>query len=303
MTKFIDIHGFAAKEHAMPYPRKGDGRLVHPQCTAEELIGFYDEMGVQKGVVLVEVCPEGCFQTMSNEEVLDICASHPDRLVPGCNVDPRNYYNTMLSPFATVLKWYKDRGCRILGEVSPSLRILDERVQALFKAAEDVGLPVVFHMAPFVDNDYGLADLPGLPGLELCLQRYPKLKFFGHSQAFWCEMSPYGSQTARFGYPTDKIEEEGRIQELMRKYPNLYGDLSAGSGFNALSRDRAYAAKFLTEFQDRLMFGLDICSPEYERVAPHKLPAFLRELLAGGEISETVFNKVARENAIRMLGL
>jgi hypothetical protein len=47
----------------------------------------------------------------------------------------------------------------------------------------------------------------------------------------------------------------------MRKYPNLYGDLSAGSGCNALARDPEYAIKFMTEFQDRLMFGLDICSP------------------------------------------
>ena len=299
--RFVDIHGFAAKEHAMPFPRKGDGMLIHPQCTAEELLGFYDEMGVEKGVVLVEACPEGCFQTMSNEEVLDICASSRGRLVPGCNLDPRNYNNNMNSPFAAVLKWYKDRGCRVLGEVSPSLRILDERVQALFKAAEDVGLPVDFHMAPFVDDDYGLADLPGLPGLELCLQRYPKLRFFGHSAAFWCEISSYAGQAARFGYPAGKIEGEGRIQELMRRYPNLYGDLSAESGFNALRRDRDYAAKFLTEFQDRLMFGTDICSPEVQREHPFGLGEFLRDMLAKGEIAEGVFDKVAAGNARRIL--
>ncbi len=301
MTKFIDIHGFAAKEHAMPFPRKGDGKLIHPQCTGEELIEFYDEMGVEKGVLLVEVAAEGSFQTMSNEEVMDVCASHPDRFVPGCNLDPRNYNNDMRTPFGDVFKWYKDHGCRMVGEVSPSLRILDERVQALFKGAEEAGLPVDMHLAPFVENNYGLADLSGLPGLELCLQRFPKLKFFGHSQAFWCEMSPYNGQTARFGYPTGKIEEEGRLQALMREYPNLYGDLSAGSGFNALKRDRAYAAKFLTEFQDRLMFGTDICSPETQRERPFGLGAFLRDMLSNGEISEAVFDKVAAGNARRIL--
>lgn len=285
----------------MPFPRKRDGKLMHPQCTAEELIKFYDEMDVEKGVVLVEVSPEGCFQTMSNEEVIDICAAHPDRLVPGCNLDPRNYSNSMLSPFAEVLKWYKGKGCRILGEVSAGLRILDERVQALFKGAEEAGLPVSFHLAPFVDDNYGLADLPGLPGLELCLQRYPNLKFFGHSQTFWCEMSPYGGQAVRFGYPAGGIEKEGRIQALMRKYPNLYGDLSAESGFNALRRDRAYAAKFLEEFQDRLMYGTDICSPEAQRERPFALGGFLRDMLAKGEISETVFDKVAAGNARRIL--
>ena len=47
MTKFIDMHGFAVKEHAMPAPRKRDGKLIHPQCTAEELIGFYDQLGIE----------------------------------------------------------------------------------------------------------------------------------------------------------------------------------------------------------------------------------------------------------------
>ena len=89
----------------------------------------------------------------------------------------------------------------------------------------------------------------------------------------------------------------------MRKYPNLYGDLSAGSGRNALARDRGYAAKFLTEFQDRLLFGMDICSPERERSNPNGLSAFLRDMLAKGEISETVFEKVARGNAMRILGV
>ncbi|MEI8345181.1 MAG: hypothetical protein WCG06_03820, partial [Candidatus Omnitrophota bacterium] len=51
------------------------------------------------------------------------------------------------------------------------------------------------------------------------------------------------------------ITDEGRVPQLMRKYTNLYGDLSAGSGCNALKRDRKYAVKFLNEFQDRLMFG------------------------------------------------
>ncbi len=86
----------------------------------------------------------------------------------------------------------------------------------------------------------------------------------------------------------------------MRKYPNLYGDLSANSGYNAISRDRAYGVKFLTEFQDRLMFGMDICAPN-AFVSP--LPGYLKELRASGEISQTVFEKIAFGNAKRILGI
>ena len=105
----------------------------------------------------------------------------------------------------------------------------------------------------------------------------------------------------RAGYPTGKVVE-GAVPKLFRKYPNLYGDLSAGSGCNALTRDEEYAVKFLNEFQDRLMFGIDICSAPGE---PHHISLinFLKKLKSEGKISEVVFNKIAKENAVRLLGL
>ncbi len=266
------------------------------------MLEFYDYHGVEKGVILPMCNAENSMQSQSNEEVLNIARMYPGRFIPFCNIDPRNYRNNCTSPFADGLRWYRDKGCKGIGEICCNLSIHDARLQALFKAAEEVGFPVTFHMAPFTGNNYGIVDLPGMPGLELCLQRFPKLKFFGHSQAFWCEMGTYTGQGPRFGLPQGPVEE-GRLPELMRKYPNLHGDLSAGSGSNSLMRDRAHAAKFLTEFQDRLMFGIDICSPEGERRHHNPLSAFLRDMLVKGEITETVFNKVARENAERILGL
>ena len=113
-------------------------------------------------------------------------------------------------------------------------------------------------------------------------------------------MSANPDEEARAGYPTGKVTE-GRVPQLMRKYPNLYGDLSAGSGFNALSRDIDYAVKFLNEFQDKLMFGTDIAYPNMEDLSC--LIDLLEDLKAKGRISSAVFNKVMRENAIRILGL
>ena len=86
----------------------------------------------------------------------------------------------------------------------------------------------------------------------------------------------------------------------MRKYPNLYGDLSAGSGNIALSRDLDYAGRFLTEFQDRILFGVDICAPD-GYVSP--LDKTMKELLRTGRITAGVYRKVARENHVRLLGL
>lgn len=302
MTKFIDIHGHCVQEHFVPYlrgPNKGRHQISDP----DEMLEFYDRHDVEKGVILPLGNAENAFQSQSNEEVLNIVKLHPGRFIPFCNVDPRNLLNSCTSRFADTLKWYRDKGCKGLGEMTCNLHFLDPRVQALMGAAEEVGFPVTFHMAPFADNDYGLVDEDGLPELEETLKRHPNLRLFGHSQAFWAEIGRDKGPDGRFGYPKGEIKAEGAVPRLMRKYPNLCGDLSAGSGLNALSRDRKYAAKFLTEFQDRILFGMDICSPEAEREHPNRHGEFLRDMLAKGEITEAVFNKVARENAIRLLGL
>src|SRR5207247_3098603 len=40
-------------------------------------------------------------------------------------------------------------------------------------------------------------------------------------------------------------------------YPNMYGDLSAGSGLNALQRDENHARHFIQRHQDKLIYGSD----------------------------------------------
>ena len=117
----------------------------------------------------------------------------------------------------------------------------------------------------------------------------------------WAEISELEMVSDRRGYPRGKVVREGAVPKLFRRCPNLFGDLSAGSGANALMRDPEYAVRFLNEFQDRLCFGMDICLEPTENNA--KLAGFLTGLLEEGKISETVFRKVARENAIRILGL
>ena len=110
---------------------------------------------------------------------------------------------------------------------------------------------------------------------------------------------PLQTPADRYGYPDYPIAEEGVVPRLMRRYPNLYGDLSANSGCNALARDLDYAVQFLNEFQDRLLFGTDICAPDTET----PLVDLLTGLRDDAKISEEVFGKIARENAIKLLEL
>lgn len=289
---FIDIHVHARKIPGYP----SGGKQTY--ATPEQLIERYDRLQIEKGVLLPGVNPECAYTPQSNEEVIEV-SEKTGRFIPFCNIDPRALENSPCSPLGDILKFYRDKGCKGIGEVCSNLPFMDPLVQNLFKGAEESGLPLTFHIAPSIGRNYGLYDDPGLPQLEMSLQRFPKLKFFGHSQAFWAEIARMETPGERTGYPASPVKDEGVVPKLMRKYPNLYGDLSAGSGCNALKRDKKYAIKFLKEFQDRLMFGTDICAPN----TPTPLVDFLLELKNSGGISETVFRKVARENTVLILGL
>lgn len=295
---FIDIH-VHTRRIAGP-PRITGDNLTY--ASPDELLEAYDEVGIERGCLLPEVNPECAFVPQSNEEVLELAARN-SRFIPFCNVDPRAMTNSIHAPFHWIFSYYRDKGCKGIGEVCANLSMLDPLVLAMFKGAEEAGLPLTFHLSPFIGYSYGLVVSAGLPELERVLQQFPKLKIFAHSQTFWAEMGADPTIEERMGYPTGKIQEEGAVPRLMRKYENLYGDLSAGSGCNALARDPEYAVRFLNEFQDRLFFGTDNCQPKGHMHVMKPLAHFLTGLRRDNKISETVFRKVARENAVRVLGL
>ena len=292
---FIDIHVHTRLSDMMP--TRPDGRPAY--TSPEELIERYDALGIESAVLLPGVTPECAKVPQSNEEIIRISRQYEGRFIPFCNIDPRAMSNSSDAPLGHLLEHYKKLGCKGVGEVTANLPIFDPRVQNLFACCEKVGLALTFHLAAQIGGIYGLYDDPGLPQLERSLQKYPKLKFFAHSQTFWAEMGRLQTPADRYGYPTYPIDEEGVVPKLFRRYENLYGDMSAGSGCNAVKRDRKFGIEFMNDFQDRLLFGTDICAPG----TPTPLVDYLQELKKSGEISETVFNKIARENAVRVLGL
>jgi hypothetical protein len=90
---------------------------------------------------------------------------------------------------------------------------------------------------------------------ESILKAYPRTTFIGHADAFWANVSAdYRNEAA---YPTGPIKRGGVTDKLLSDYANLFGDLSANSGNNAMSRDAAFTADFLKRHQDKLFFGSD----------------------------------------------
>ena len=296
---FIDIHSHAYRKRP---PKFGFQ-------TAEELIERYDKMKVDMGVLLPVVNPEIYFP-QPVEDILEMCDNHPDRLIPYCNVDPRSVWNSPFSPLDKILQHYKDLGCKGVGEIMPAMSLNDPMVQNLIRCADKVGLPIVYDGSAQKTGDFGIYDDPGLPMLENTLLEYPELKIFGHGPVFWSEIakldtvaqrgvyfSPYGKQYVNL--PTGPITEEGAVPKLLRRYSNLCGDLSDFTAYNAIARDVDYGPRFLSEFEDRLYFGTDMCGKDMQ-VDLDKLLVSWREQ---GKISETTFRKIAYENAEKLLGL
>jgi uncharacterized protein len=296
---FIDMHAHAYRR---PVP------FVVQFCTAEQVLKRYDDAGIEKGVLLPIVSPE-IYLPQANEDILDMVAQYPDRFIPFCNIDPRALTNSCDAPLDRLLRYYRDKGCKGIGEIMLNVPVMDPFVQNLFKHAQDVGLPVTFDGSDVVGGDFGLYDDPGLPQLEHTLQRFPKLVVFAHGPVFWTEISrletpaqrktvfrPDGEQVG-WQPPTGPIREEGVAVKLLRRYPTLLGELS--DAFSSLDRDHDYGPKFLTEFQDRLFFGTDICAFDH----PFLTMNLLLKWRKTKKISESVFKKIARDNAVKFLGL
>lgn len=66
-------------------------------------------------------------------------------------------------------------------------------------------------------------------------------------------------------------------------------------------RDPEYAAKFLTEFSDRIYYGTDVCSAK--QTFRYELDDFLKKLVSDNMISKDTYEKIIRKNAIKLLKL
>jgi len=257
----------------------------------KELLKWMDEHEVSQAIVLPLVSPESSSFPLSTQFVLEQTKDHRDRLIPFCCIDPRTTINGGKKGASDMLKSYVDAGCRGFGEHKPGLPIDDPLSMRLYNLCGEFKLPVLFHL-----DAQRNTDKPGLPGLEAVLKTHPQTNFIGHGPGFWASISgDVTTPQALGGYPKGDVAEGGALDRLMSAYPNLYGDLSAGSGAGALKRDLKFAAGFLSRRQDRLMFGSDYLAPG------QPVPQF--DVLKSIDIPDGVRQKIYRGNARKLLGL
>jgi predicted TIM-barrel fold metal-dependent hydrolase len=187
-----------------------------------------------------------------------------------------------------------------MGEVLPNMEFLDPKMQNLFRHCQNASFPLLFDLSGVKDRAYGIYDDCGLPQLRECLESFPDLIFIGHGPAFWSELGALREGESRLSYLRTPIDAEGAVVKLMRDYKNLWVDLSAGSGYYAMTRDIDFTKHFLNEFSDRIMFGTDICFAE----APKELLiTLLNSLFHDGSLSLEKYEAITHTNAERLLGV
>lgn len=291
--KKIDMHVHSRHGKSITWPND-----QYTYINPHELRKYYSDLNIEKGVLLPGVSPEGRHYSVNNEEAMKMVEENPDLYYWFCGIDPRWGSNSPQMDLSWFISYYKDKGAKGVGEVTAKLPFDDPKMQNLFFHCQKCKMPMLFHVGT-KNSFYGIVDQLGLPGLEKALDTFPDLLFIGHSQPFWAEIGSDVTHENRNGYPTGRVKPGGRVVELLRKYNNLTCDLSAGSGYNAVTRDPEFGYDFLEEFQDKLYYGTDIAAPkEYEFL---KLGQWLDEAQSKGKISRKAYEKIIRLNALKVL--
>jgi uncharacterized protein len=203
-------------------------------------------------------------------------------------------------------------GAQGFGEMKFHVAADGPEFRRAYALAADLKVPILI---PFQEVDHFAGEGTWATGyaktFESILKAYPKTTFIGHADAFWANVSAdYSNQAA---YPSGPIVRGGVTDKWLGDYANLFGDLAANSGNNALSRDPSFTADFLTRHQSKLMFGSD-CSCADGRgggVSQANNPAASR--LAGKcvaretltvltkSVSPAIARRIAWENAHKLL--
>ncbi|HUG94245.1 MAG TPA: amidohydrolase family protein, partial [Planctomycetaceae bacterium] len=274
-SKYIDVHTHI-----------GTTWNGNRELTPGQLLEWMDAHDVERAVLLPLVSPESSSYLLLTEPALAAAKQHPDRLIAFCSIDPRTSVRGDLKGFIDIIRSYVDRGAKGFGEHKVGLDFDDPLMMRVYEACQHVGIPLLFHM----DTIRG-KDLPGLPRLENALRSFPELGFIGHGPGWWASISGDVKDVKDLGaYPKGPVAAGGAIDRLMDTYGNLYGDLSAGSGANAIARDKEFGRGFLVRRQDRLLFGTDYLEPG------QAVPQF--ELFDRLDLPRDVQAKVFRENAV-----
>lgn len=153
--------------------------------------------------------------------------------------------------------WFGPRWRDYIENVPKDFRINHPKLEPIFQALEDNGIPLIIHMgdpdtyyaSQYRDSEkYGTKD-EHLKQLEDVLSRHLKLRF---------QVPHFASQP--------EIHRLPDLTGWMDKYPNVVVD-TASSRWMAreLSKDKEKAREFMLRYSDRVLFGTDLFAGRGDR--------------------------------------
>ncbi len=177
-----------------------------------------------------------------NESVMALAKKHPEEFKFGVNEVPD------LPDARKELEKYLKLGAVVIGEQKFKVDCDSPHVWRVAEVAQEYDVPVLMH---FQHNAYNL----GIERFHRTLEKFPKVNFIGHAQTWWGNVDKKHKQEVM--YPKTKVTPGGITDKLLSNHPNMFGDLSAGSGLNSMLRDEQQAREFLDRHQDQLLYGSD----------------------------------------------
>ena len=226
-------------------------------------------------------------QALGNDACHDFAKAHPREYLFGANDVPD------LDGAAQEIERQLARGAILIAEQKFGVACDAPEMQAIYRLAERHRVPVLMHW------QFGRYN-HGFERFHRMLEQFPRVTFIGHAQTWWANIDAnHADQTVL--YPRGPVTAGGFTDRYLRDYPNMYGDLSAGSGLNALTRDVAFTRGFLERHQDKLLYGSD-CNDHVgsgEKCQGAQTIAAVRRLSANRGIER----KLLHDNAKRVFGL
>jgi predicted TIM-barrel fold metal-dependent hydrolase len=182
-------------------------------------------------------------EVTGNEVSLALARQYPKEFYFGANEVPD------ITDAIVEIEKYLRLGAKVIGESKFGVECDSPEMQRIYRLAEKYDVPVLMHWQ-FQMYNYGL------DRFHKMLEKYPKVKFIGHAQTWWANIDKDHKDQSIL-YPKTKVTPGGITDRLLSDYPNMFGDLSAGSGLNSLQRDEDHASDFLKRHQDKLLYGSD----------------------------------------------
>lgn len=215
--------------------------------TAEQLIAHQQAMGITMTILLPAGSRFGLAAGVNPyPETKELAEKFPDRFRWFANevTDQENAVE--------VIRRQLKAGAIGIGEQKFDVMCDSPEMERVIRVAEEFGVPVLMHFQQGRYNHH-------IERMPKVLKKFPQVNFIGHAQTFWGHIAQ--DYDEKILYPTGPVKRGGLTDQLLADFPNMYADLSAGSGYRAFIRDEDHARWFFARHQDKLLYGSDCSDP------------------------------------------